>query len=83
MRRVTAYLMDGRGQPTDGRRSVTPGPVVPDDLHDAVEVEPVLDAEWTEKGELPRRAPRRRAQAGAGQDAGVERSLRRVHVVAA
>ncbi|HWE28351.1 MAG TPA: RNA polymerase factor sigma-32 [Polyangia bacterium] len=33
----TAYLMDGRGQPADGRRST---------VHDTVE--PVLDAEWTE-----------------------------------
>jgi RNA polymerase sigma-32 factor len=32
MQSFTAYLMDGRGQPTDGRQAV----------------EPVLDAEWTE-----------------------------------
>jgi RNA polymerase sigma-32 factor len=38
--------MDGRGQPTEGRRSTTPA-VLPG-LHDAVEEEPVLDAEWTE-----------------------------------
>jgi hypothetical protein len=48
MRFVTAYLMDGRGQPTEGRRKATPEPVVLDDLHDAVESEPVLDAVWTE-----------------------------------
>jgi RNA polymerase sigma-32 factor len=46
MRSLTAYLMDGRGQPTDGRRSATPA--VLEDQPDAVEVEPVLDAEWTE-----------------------------------
>jgi RNA polymerase sigma-32 factor len=45
MRVVRAYLMDGRGQPADGRRRATPAQVV--DLHDAVEDEPV-DAEWTE-----------------------------------
>jgi RNA polymerase sigma-32 factor len=36
--------MDGRGQPADGRRSTTPV-----HLHDAVEEEPALDAEWTEE----------------------------------
>ena len=49
MRVLTAYLMDGRGQPADGRRSTPPRPVA---VHggrrdDAVE-EPVLDAEWSE-----------------------------------
>src|SRR6478609_1565666 len=45
MRVARAYLMDGRGQPADGRRRATPAQVV--DLHDAVEDEPV-DAEWSE-----------------------------------
>jgi RNA polymerase sigma-32 factor len=40
-------MMDGRGQPADGRRTTTP-PQVFDDLHDAVDVEPVIEAEWTE-----------------------------------
>jgi RNA polymerase sigma-32 factor len=50
MRINTAYLMDGRGQPADGRRSTTPPQVHFDaDLHDdAVEAEPVEDAVWTE-----------------------------------
>ena len=53
MRVNTAYLMDGRGQPADGRRSTKPPePVVLDDQHDAVEsnaeAEPALDAEWSE-----------------------------------
>ncbi len=52
MRTFRAYLMDGRGQPTAGRRSATPAPVVVDDLHDAVEAEPVLDAEWSEDDEV-------------------------------
>ena len=45
MRVARAYLMDGRGQPADGRRRATPAQVV--DLHDAVEDKPV-DAEWSE-----------------------------------
>jgi RNA polymerase sigma-32 factor len=56
MRIFTAYLMDGRGQPADGRRSTKPPePVVIDDLHDAVEsdAEPVLDAEWSEVAPEP------------------------------
>ncbi|HXU71255.1 MAG TPA: RNA polymerase factor sigma-32 [Polyangia bacterium] len=61
MRIVTAYLMDGRGQSADGRRSTKPPePVVLDDRHDAVETdaeaEPVLDAEWTEVVEEPKPA---------------------------
>jgi RNA polymerase sigma-32 factor len=49
MRVFTAYLMDGRGQPADGRRSTTPVPVaLHDDLHDDAVEEPVLDAEWSE-----------------------------------
>jgi RNA polymerase sigma-32 factor len=61
MRIVTAYLMDGRGQSADGRRSTKPSqPVVLDDRHDAVETdaeaEPVLDAEWTEVLEEPKPA---------------------------
>ncbi len=48
MRTLTAYLMDGRGQPADGRRKATPMPVTPEaDGHDAVELDAV-DAEWTE-----------------------------------
>jgi RNA polymerase sigma-32 factor len=43
--------MDGRGQPADGRRKATPARVVLDDLHDAVEVEPALDAQWSEDDE--------------------------------
>ncbi len=56
MRIFTAYLMDGRGQPADGRRSTKPSePVVLDDQHDAVESEPVLDAEFevVEKAAAP------------------------------
>ncbi len=57
MRILTAYLMDGRGQPADGRRSTTARsrrskaareveqPVA---LHDDAVEEPVLDAEWSE-----------------------------------
>ena len=50
MRFFTAYLMDGRGQPVDGRRSTTPVPVAlhDDDLRDDAVEEPVLDAEWSE-----------------------------------
>ncbi len=53
MRVFTAYLMDGRGQPADGRRSTTPRPVAlhDDDLHDDAVEEPAVDAEWSEADE--------------------------------
>jgi RNA polymerase sigma-32 factor len=53
MKRITAYLMDGRGQAADGRRKATPA-LVYDDAPDAVEPEPfadALDAEWSEDDE--------------------------------
>jgi RNA polymerase sigma-32 factor len=50
MRIITAYLLDGRGQASEGRRTTTPSPVVTlDGLHDADDE--ALDAEWTEEGE--------------------------------
>ena len=42
MRFLTAYLMDGRGQPADGRRSTPPV-----HAHDAADEEPI-DVEWSE-----------------------------------
>ena len=47
MRSLTSYLMDGRGQPADGRRSTTPVQAI--DLHDDAVEEHVTDAEWTEE----------------------------------
>jgi RNA polymerase sigma-32 factor len=48
MRIITAYLLDGRGQASEGRRTTTPSPVVAvDGLHDAGD--DALDAEWTEE----------------------------------
>jgi RNA polymerase sigma-32 factor len=54
MRIITAYLLDGRGQASEGRRTTTPSPVVapiygdggPHDADDDA-----LDAEWTEDGD--------------------------------
>ena len=78
MQFFTAYLMDGRGQPADGRRSTTPVPVaLHDDLHDDAVEEPVLDAEWSEGGSPSPRRPTRAVRRGLG------RPLRRLHGVAA
>src|SRR5579863_5188864 len=54
MRIFTAYLLDGRGQASSGRRTTTPSPAVmlDDDRHDAdVGADDAIDAEWTEDGQ--------------------------------